>query len=63
MRKTKRKYYFFVEDLVALIYLCPAKRQLLSFINPFVFRLKGLFQMECREKLDWNDILSKECLK
>ena len=49
------------------------KNQLLSFIapvydslgliNPFVFRLKVLFQMVCKEKLGWNDILSEECLK
>ena len=48
------------------------KKQLLSFIapvydslgliNPFVFRLKVLFQMVCRENL-WNDILREECLK
>ena len=35
----------------------------LGFINPFVFRLKVLFQMVCKEKLGWNDILSEECLK
>ena len=49
------------------------KRQLLSFIasiyvplgliNPFIFRLKVLFQMVCRQKLGWNDILNEECLK
>ena len=49
------------------------KNQLLSFIapvydsrgliNPFVFRLKVLFQMVCKEKLGWNDILSEEYLK
>ena len=49
------------------------KNQLLSFIapvydslgliDPFVFRLKVLFQMVCKEKLGWNDILSEECLK
>ena len=35
----------------------------LGLINPFVFRLKVLFQMVCKEKLGWNDILSEECLK
>ena len=35
----------------------------LGLINPFVFRLKVLLQMVCREKLGWNDILSEECLK
>ena len=49
------------------------KRQLLSFIasiyvplgliNPFIFRLKVLFQMVCRQKLGWNDILNEECLR
>ena len=28
-------------------------------INPFVFRLKALFQIVCTEKLGWNDILSE----
>ena len=35
----------------------------LGLINPFVFRLKVLFQMVCKEKLGWNDILSEEYLK
>ena len=59
--------------MVALIYPFLTKKQLLSFIasaydlfgliNAFVFRLKVLCQMVCREKLGWNNILSEECLK
>ena len=71
--KQKDNITFSFKNLVALICPCPTKRQLLSFIasiydplgliNPFVFRLKVLFQMVCREKLDCNDILNEECLK
>ena len=32
-------------------------------INPFVFRLKVLFQTVRKEKLGWNDVISEECLK
>ena len=63
---------FSFRNLVALIYPRPTKRQLLSFIasvydpfgliDPFVFRLKFLFQILCREKSGWNDILSERCL-
>ena len=71
--KQKENITFSLQNLVALIYPCPTKRQLLSFIasvydplglfNPFVFCLKVLFQMLCREKLGWSDILSEVCLE
>ena len=32
-------------------------------MKQFVFHLKVLFQIVCRVKLDWNNILSEECLK
>ena len=35
----------------------------LGLIKPFVFRIKVLIQMVCRDKLDWNDILNEECWK
>ena len=64
---------FLFKNFVSLVYPCPTKRQLWSFIasvfnplgliKPFVFCLKILFQMVCREKFVWNDILSEECLK
>ena len=72
-KKHKDNITFSFKNLIALICPCPTQRQLLSFIasiydpfgliNPFIFRLKVLFQILCREKLGWNDILSEECLK
>ena len=71
--KQKDNIIFSFKKLVALIYPCPTKRQLLSFIasiydhlgliNPFVLRLKVLFQIVCREASGWNDMLSEERLK
>ena len=71
--KQKDNNTFSFKNMVTLIYPYPTKRQLLSFVvsvynplgltNPFAFRLEVLFQMVCREKLGWIDILSEEGLK
>ena len=60
-KKHKDNITFSFKNLVALVCPRPTQRQLLSFIasiydpfgliNPFIFRLKVLFQMLCREKL------------
>ena len=57
--KQKDNITFWFKNLVALIYSCPAERitfiasiyDPLGLINPFIFRLKVLFPMACREKL------------
>ena len=47
----------------AFKFCCIYIRYALGLINPFIFRLKVLFQIVFIEKFGWNDKLNEECLK
>ena len=70
MGKTKKYYFFRLKVCFTLIDPCVTlsdnfevllclQNNPFCLINPFVFRLKALFQIVCTEKLGWNDILSE----